>query len=111
MLTCKKTWYNKYIHEKKELSKTGIISTKNTEEITTIGPTPLKETGTTRLLKYHKKQIITKQIMDNSKNIKELFRIVNSLAGSYTHNPLPPGKMTEEIAEGFADFSNKITKI
>ena len=44
-------------------------------------------------------------------NIKELFRTVNNLVGSNTHNPLPPGKMTEEIAEGFANFSNKMTKI
>ena len=50
--------------------------------------------------------------MDNSKNTKELFRIVNNFTGSNTHNPLPPGKMTEEITEGFAEFfSNKITKI
>ena len=49
--------------------------------------------------------------MDNSKNTKALFRIVN-LTGSNTHNPLPLGKMTEEIAESFAEFfSNKITKI
>ena len=32
---------------KKELSKTGSVSTKNTEEVTTGEPTPLKETGTT----------------------------------------------------------------
>ena len=52
------------------------------------------------------------QILDNSKNTKELFRIVNNLTGSNTHNPLPPGKMSKEIAEGFAEFfSNKITKI
>ena len=49
--------------------------------------------------------------MDNSKNTKELFRIVN-LIGCNTNNPLPPGKTSEEIAEGFAEFfSNKITKI
>ena len=65
-----------------------------------------------RLLKYHKKQIIIKKIMNNSKNTKELFRIVNNLIGSNTHNPLPPGKLTEEIAEGFAEFfSNKLTNI
>ena len=50
--------------------------------------------------------------MDNSKNTKELFRIVNNLTGSNAHNPLPLGKITEETAEGFAEsFSNKITKI
>ena len=48
--------------------------------------------------------------MDNSKNIKELFRIVNNLTGCTTHNPLPPGKTSEEIAEDFAKFfSNQIT--
>ena len=50
--------------------------------------------------------------MDNSKTNKELFTIMNNLMGSNTHNPLPPGKMTEEIAESFAEFfSHKITKI
>ena len=59
-----------------------------------------------------KKQIITKQIINNSINTKDLFRIVNNLTGCNTHNPLQPGKTSEEIAEGFAEFfSNKITKI
>ena len=50
--------------------------------------------------------------MDNSKDTKQLFRIVNSLTGCNTQNPLPPGNTSEEIAEGFAEFfSNKITKI
>ena len=49
--------------------------------------------------------------MDNSKNTKELFRIVNNLTGCNTNNPFPPGKTSEEIAESFAEFfSNKITK-
>ena len=50
--------------------------------------------------------------MDNSKNTKELFRIVNNLTGCTTHNSLPQGKTNEDIAEGFAEFfSNKIIKI
>ena len=50
--------------------------------------------------------------MDNSKNTKELFRILNNLTGCNTHNPLPPGKSSEETAEEFAEFFfNKITKI
>ena len=50
--------------------------------------------------------------MDNSKNTKELFRIVNNLIGCNTNNLLLPGKTSEEIVEGFAEFfSNKITKI
>ena len=49
--------------------------------------------------------------MDNSKNTKELFRIMNNLMGSNTHNALSTGKMTEEIAEIFAEFfSNRISK-
>ena len=61
-----------------------------------------------RLLKFHKRQIITKQIMDNSKDTKQLFRIVNNLTGCNTNNQLPPGNTSEEIAEGFAEFfSNK----
>ena len=50
--------------------------------------------------------------MDNSKNTKELFRIVNNHMGSNTDHPLPSGKTTEEIAKSFAEFfSNKITKL
>ena len=65
-----------------------------------------------RLLKFHKRQIITKQIMHNGKDTKQLFRIVNNLTGCNTHNPLPPDNTSKEIAEGFAEFfSNKITKI
>ena len=64
-----------------------------------------------RLLQFHKtKQIINKQIMDNSKDTKELFRIVNNLTGCKTHNPHPPGKTSKEISDGFAEFfSDKIT--
>ena len=50
--------------------------------------------------------------MDNSKDTKQLFRIVNNLTGCNTHNPLPPGNTSEEIAEGVSEFfSDKITKI
>ena len=98
---------------RRKLLKTGIKSTKNIEKITTGGPTPLKETSTIDYCNStKKKQIITKQIMDNSKNTKELFRIVNNLTGFYTHKLLPPGKTSEEIAEDFAEFfSDKVTKI
>ena len=98
---------------RRELLKTGMKSTKSTEKITTGGPTPLKETSAIDYCNSTKKnQIISKQIMENSKNTKELFKIVNNLTGCNTHNPLPPGKTSEEIAEGFAKFfSNKITKI
>ena len=65
-----------------------------------------------RLLKFHKRQIITKQIMDNSKDTKQLFRIVSNFTRCNIHNPLPPGNTSEEIAEDFAEFFfNKITKI
>ena len=42
--------------------------------------------------------------MDNSKNTKEIFRIVNNLTGCNNHNALPLGKTSEETAEGFAEF-------
>ena len=50
--------------------------------------------------------------MDNSKDTKQLFRIVNNLTGCNIHIPLPPGNTSEEIDEGFAEFFyNKIIKI
>ena len=65
-----------------------------------------------RLLKCHKKQVITKKIIDNCINTKELFKIVNKLTGSNTHNLLPWGRMSQETVEDFAQFFlNKITKI
>ena len=97
---------------RRELLKTGIKYTKKHGEDHHWRTYTTKRNKYNRLLKFHIKQIITKQIMDNSKNTKELFRIVNNLTGCNTHNPLPPGKKSEEIAEGFAEFfSNKITKI
>ena len=64
------------------------------------------------LLKYHKRLIITKQIIDNRKNTQELFKIVNKLMGSNSDNPLLPGRTSEETAIDFAEFFlNKITKI
>ena len=52
------------------------------------------------------------EVMDNSKNTKELFKIVNKLTGSNTDNPLPPGRTSEETAENFAElFLNRINKI
>ena len=64
------------------------------------------------LLKYHKRQVITKQIMDNSKNMKELFKTASKLTGSSTGNPLPPGRTSEETVKDFAKFFlNNINKI
>ena len=95
------------------LLKTGIESIKKHREDHHWSTYTTQRNKNNRLLKFHtqkKTQIITKQIMDNSKNTKELFRIVNNLTGCNIHNPLPPGKTSEEIAEDFAKFfSNKIT--
>ena len=42
--------------------------------------------------------------MDNSKDTKQLFRVVHNFTGYNTHNPLLPGNTSKEIAEGFAQF-------
>ena len=94
-----------------ELSQTGIESTKKHGGNDYWRAYTIERNKLNRLLKFHKRQIITKQIMDNSKDTKQFFRIVNNLTGCNTHNPLPPGNTSKEIAESFAEFSNKITKI
>ena len=56
-----------------------------------------------RLLMYHKKQTMSKKILENRKNTKLLFKIVNKATNSNQQNPLPDGN-PKELAEEFADY-------
>ena len=64
-----------------------------------------------RLLNYHKKQYITCQVQENSKNTKGLFKLINKLTNSKKENPLP-NKPPVQLAEEFASyFPHKIEDI
>ena len=64
-----------------------------------------------RLLKGHKKQSMSKKILKNRKNTKQLFKIVNKVTKNSQQNPLPDGN-PEELAEEFINcFLNKIKTI
>ena len=61
-----------------------------------------------RLLMYHKKKTMSKKILENRKNTKQLFKIVNKVTNNNQQNPLSD-RNPEELAEEFADyFLNKI---
>ena len=106
----KKPWFNKYINEQRIVTNRDRIYKKHRGNDHWRAYT-IERNKYIRLVKFHR-HTITKQIMANSKDTKQLFRIVNNLTGCNTYNPLPPGNTREEIAEGFAEFfSNKITKV
>ena len=59
---------------------------------------------------YHKKQTMSKKILENRKNTKHLFKIVNIVTNSNQQNPLDGNP--EEPAKEFTDyFLNKIKTI
>ena len=65
-----------------------------------------------RLLKYHRRQALTKHIKDNKNNTKSLFNMVNRITDSKAQNPMLADKSHEELAEEFTTFFlEKIEKI
>ena len=52
---------------------------------------------------YHKKQTMSKKILENRKNTKQLFKIVNKVTNSNQQSTLPDGNH-EELVEEFADY-------
>ena len=61
-----------------------------------------------QLLIYNMKQTMSKKILENRKNTKQLFKIVSKVTNSNQQISLPDGN-PEELAEEFADyFINKI---
>ena len=57
-----------------------------------------------RLLRYHNRQALTKQVKDNKNNTKSLFNLVNKITNSKVENPMPLDKNPEELVEEFATF-------
>ena len=54
---------------------------------------------------------MSKKVLENRKNTKQLFKIINKATNSNWQNPLPDGN-PEELADEFADyFLNKIKTI
>ena len=76
-----KPWFNNYIHKQKNIVKNRDQIYKINREEHHWRAYTIERNKYSGLLKYHKKQVITKQIMDNSKNTKELFKIVNEITG------------------------------
>ena len=61
-----------------------------------------KETGTTNY-SNSKKQSILQKVIDNRKNTKGLFRLINKLTNNTKGNPLP-NRPPEVLAEEFATY-------
>ena len=57
-----------------------------------------------RLLIYHKKQTISKKIIESKNDTKQLFHLVNNITMSKTPNPMPEGKMNAQLAGEFTSF-------
>ena len=65
-----------------------------------------------RLLKYQKKQTISKKINDSKKEMKQLFHLVNNITMSRAPNPMSEGKSDVQLTTEFASFFlNKIEEI
>ena len=64
------------------------------------------------MLNYNKRASLATLVEAAEKDLKKLFRIVNSLLGRKEDNPMPLGKMDSQLAEEFATFFlEKIDKI
>ena len=46
----------------------------------------------------------TEKVTECAGNTKKLYSLVSYLTGSETENPMPPGKMDDELGEEFAEF-------
>ena len=44
-----------------------------------------------RLLKFHKKQVISGMVIDASRDTKKLYKIINNITGTKEDNPMPLG--------------------
>ena len=44
-----------------------------------------------RLLKFHKKQVISGMVIDAGRDTKKLYKIINNITGTKEDNPMPPG--------------------
>ena len=65
-----------------------------------------------RLLTYHKKQTISKKIIESKNDTKQLFHLVNNITMSKTPNPMPEAKKDAQLAgESASLFLDKIEKI
>ena len=66
----KKPWFNKYIHEQRRIVTNRDSIYKKHRGNDHWRAYTIERSKYNRLLKFHKRQIITKQIMDNSKDTK-----------------------------------------
>ena len=65
-----------------------------------------------RILNYYKKGSIMEKIKECNGNAKQLYKLIKSLTGTATSNPLPECDSKEELATDFGEFFiNKIEKI
>ena len=65
-----------------------------------------------KLLKRTKTDKLSDLVTDCGRDANKLYKLVNSITGSNTANPMPPSKSDEVPAEEFADyFMNKIKAI
>ena len=66
----------------------------------------------TGYLNTKKRQILSKEVIDAICNTKKLYKLVTSMMGTNSVNPLTPAHLDEDLANRFADFfENKILKI
>ena len=68
-----KPWFNNYICKQRKTVKNQGSNLQKSQRRTSQENYTTERNKYNRLLKYHKRQVITKLIMDNSKNTKELF--------------------------------------
>jgi len=66
----------------------------------------------TSLIRSTKIEKLSQKVNDCRGNLKELYKLFNSITGKKKENPMPRGSTDEELAEDFADhFLGKITTI
>ena len=108
----KHPWFNKYIREQTSVVKNHERKWSKYNQQHQWQAYAKERNVYNRLLKYQKKQTISKKITESKKDMKQLFYLVNNITMSRAPNPMPEGKSDAQLTTEFASFFlNKIKEI
>ena len=107
----KQPYFNKYIQEQRKVVNNREQGLAKIHEGSPVDSSYKKERNRyNKLLQFHKKQCITQKVLDNWKDTKGLFKLINKLTNNNKDNPLP-NRPLEVLAEEFATYFLEKIKI
>ena len=99
----KQPYFNKYVHEQRKIVKNRERAWQKFKKDHQWLAYREERNRYNKLLQFQKKQSIIQKVMDNPKNTKGLFRLINKLTNNTKGNPLP-NRPPEVLAEEFATY-------